>query len=99
MTVSNQFFAIPPDHPLAVELFDAIGLQKVILDRFVGGAPRDQLDEAAMDLVDKEIVAILERYRTEMGGDETCRVGLTYVNGVPVVKGRPALRVVSDNGN
>lgn len=67
------------------------------MDRMIGGAPRDHLDAAAMDLVDKEIGATLEKYRIERGGDETCRVGLTYINGVPVVKGRPALRVVSNN--
>jgi hypothetical protein len=91
VTISNQCLTIPPDHPLAVELFDLLGLQKVLMDRMIGGRPRDQLDAAAFDLVNKEIDATLEKYRLERGGDQTCRVGLTYVNGVPVVKGRPCL--------
>jgi hypothetical protein len=97
VTISNKCLMIPPDHPLAVTLFDLIGLQKVLMDRMIGGLPRDHLDAAALDLVDKEIYATLEKYRLERGGDQTCSVGLTYVNGVPVVKGRPALRVVSNN--
>jgi hypothetical protein len=101
MTISNQFFAIPPDHPLAVALFDLMGLQKVLMDRMIGGAQRDHMDAVAFDLVNKEIDATLQKYRLERGGDASCRVGLSYVNGVPVVKARPALRVVdgrSSNG-
>jgi hypothetical protein len=40
--------------------------------------------------VDKEIEALQKKYRQERGGDETCRVGLTYdARGFPVVNGRP----------
>jgi hypothetical protein len=103
MTISNQFFAIPPDHPLAVELFDLIGLQKVLIDQLnreaatvTAGGDRTLFDQSsiARGMVDREIKSVLEKHRLERGGDETCTVGLTTdVRGYPLVKGRPCLTI------
>ena len=97
--ISNQGLTIPPDHPLAKELFDLLGLQKVTMEqqnveaaRVNAGGDRTSYDrhDAAMIMIGKEIESLLEKYRLECGGDETCRVGLTYgANGYPIVNGRP----------
>jgi hypothetical protein len=96
--ISNQRFAIPPDHPLAKELFDLLGLQKATMEQqnheaaaVNAGGDRTSYDrlDAAMTIICKEIESLLEKYRLECGGDESCRVGLTYgANGYPVVNGR-----------
>ena len=96
--ISNQFFAIPPDHPLAKELFDLLGLQKVTMEQqnheaaaVNAGGDRTSYDRhnAAKVLINHRIEALLKKYRLERGGDETCRVGLTYgANGYPIVTGR-----------
>jgi hypothetical protein len=98
VTTQNQFFAIPPDDPRAVALYDLIGLQGVIIVQqnveatlVKAGGDRTSYDqlEAAMGIVNKKIEALLREYRLEQGGDETCRVGLTYdARGFPVVNGR-----------
>jgi hypothetical protein len=99
VSISNQFLAIPPDHPLAVELFDLLGLQMVTMQQqnheaavVNAGGDRTSYDrhDAAMRIINDEIEALQKKYRSEHGGDESCRVGLTYgVNGYPVVNGRP----------
>jgi hypothetical protein len=99
LKISNQFLAIPPDHPSAIPLFDLIGLQKVCMDQIdselaaaVTGGDNTLYDQTvlALDVVNKKIEAILKKYRIERGGDETCRVGLTYdARGYPIVTGRP----------
>lgn len=97
MTISNERLTIPPDHPLAVELYDLISLQGVLISQqcseavlVSAGGDRASFDrhEAAMVLVNKEVEAALEKYRIERGGDDTCTVGLTYERGFPVVNGR-----------
>jgi hypothetical protein len=100
VTVSNESLKIPPDHPLAIALYDLIGLQGVLMNQqnieaalVNAGGDRASFDrhDAAMDLVSKEIEAVLKKYRLERGGDETCRVGLTYdARGYPIVR-RPWL--------
>jgi hypothetical protein len=97
--ISNQGLKIPPDSPMAKELFDLLGLQKVTMDRanveaarVNAGGDRTSYDrhDAAMVLINHRMEALLKKYRLERGGDETCRVGLTYdARGYPVVKGRP----------
>jgi hypothetical protein len=97
--IQNQCLFIPPDHPLAVELYDLIGLQGVLMSQqndeaalVNAGGDRASYDrhDVAIGLVDKEIEALQKKYRVERGGDETCRVGLTYdARGFPVVNGRP----------
>jgi hypothetical protein len=99
VTISNQFLAIPADDPRAVELYDLIGLQMVLMEQqnheaalVNAGGDRTSFDrhDVAMGIVNKEIEALLQKYRRERGGDETCRVGLTYdARGFPVVNGRP----------
>ena len=108
MTISNQCFSIPPNDPRAKDLFDLIGLQIVIMEQqnteaalVNAGGDRASFDrhEAAMTMVNEKIEALLLKYRLECGGDETCRVGLTYDRrGYPVVEGRrsnPRLTVIS----
>ncbi|WOH58529.1 hypothetical protein [Bradyrhizobium sp. BWC-3-1] len=97
--ISNECLHIPPDHPLAIELYDLIGLQGVIIGRMNeeaalvnAGGDRSTFDklQCAMPLVNAEVETLLEEYRSERGGDETCRVGLTCdARGYPVVVGRP----------
>lgn len=97
--ISNQFLAIPPDDPRAVELFDLIGLQMVAMEQqnqeaalVNAGGDRTAYDRynVALALIDEKITSLLIKYRIERGGDETCRVGLTYdARGYPVVNGRP----------
>jgi hypothetical protein len=96
--ISNECFHIPPDHPLAKELFDLLGLQMVTMQqqnveaaRVNAGGDRTSYDrhDAAMIVIGRAIEALLEKYRLERGGDESCRVGLTYdACGYPVVSGR-----------
>jgi hypothetical protein len=103
VTISNQCLTIPPDHPLAVELFDLIGLQGVLINQLNSeaalvnaGGDRTFLErnEAAMTMVNTKIEALLQEYRDERGGDETCTVGLTYDSRfLPLVKGRPCLTI------
>jgi len=95
--IQNQCFSIPPDDPRAVEVFDLIGLQGVIMSQqndeaalVNAGGDRTKFDrfDAAMRLVNKKLEEIITEFRLERGGDETCRAGLTYVRGYPVVTGR-----------
>jgi hypothetical protein len=88
---------LPPDHPSATKLFDLIGLQFVIINQsnveaalVNAGGDRASFDrhDAAFTLVCKEIESLLDEYRRERYADETCTVGLTYVNGRPIVDGR-----------
>jgi hypothetical protein len=92
MTISNHLFTIPPGDPRAVELFDLLGLQGVLMNQMGWPATVENMTatKAAFDLVNDEITELLTNYRLECGGDESCRVGLTYAaNGYPVVDGRP----------
>lgn len=103
--IQNQCLTIPPDHPSAIELDDLLRLEKAVIDRLLiedslvnaGGDPalRDQI-EAAMWHLGKEIDALLQRYRTEQGADDTYSVGLTYQGRLPVVQrpGGPILSLV-----
>jgi hypothetical protein len=97
VTISNEFLAMAPDHPLAVELYDLIGLQGVVLNQqneeatlVNAGRDRTAYDrlDIAMGLVNDKIEAVQKKYRMERGADEACRVGLTYARGFPVVDGR-----------
>jgi hypothetical protein len=89
--------AIPPDHALAVELYDLIGLQGVIISKqnaeaelVNAGGDRTQYDrlDTAMGTVNEKVEAIRRQYQVECGS--IGRVGLTYdARGFPVVNGRP----------
>ena len=97
--IQNQFLAIPADDPRAVELYDLIGLQGVIINQqndeaalINAGGDRTEYDrhDIALKMVNEKIEALLRGYRLERGGDESCRVGLNYdARGFPVVNGRP----------
>lgn len=104
MPLSNQFLAIPSDHPSAAKLFDLIGLQGVVMKQqnveaalVNAGGDRASFDRhsAAMHLIDEKIQSLLDEYREERGADETCTVGLTHDSrGLPIVKGRACLTTV-----
>jgi hypothetical protein len=104
VAISNQFLAIPPDHPLAVELFYLLGLQGVVISQQNVQAAMVNADgdrtsydrhEIAMRRLNEAIKTLLDEYRDERGADETCTVGLTHdARGFPVVDGHtcgPAL--------
>jgi hypothetical protein len=89
--------SIPPDHPLATELFDLISLQVVLIKQINSetakvnaGGDRTLLERSftAMDMVNKEIESVREEYRRARCADDTCSVGLTYVHNRPIVDGR-----------
>ena len=97
--LSNQCLLLPPEHPLAVELFDLAGLQWVVIDKanaeaalVNAGSDRgafDRLDQA-MHLINEKIATLFAKYREERGADASCTVGFTPdARGLPLVKGRP----------
>jgi hypothetical protein len=102
--LSNQRLSMPPDHPLAPELFYLIGLENIIINKsndevalVNSGGDRTSFDrlDAAMALVCKQIELLSQKYREERDADESCRVCLTYdARRLPIVKGHPCLTVV-----
>lgn len=100
MAISNQCLTIPPDHPLAKELYDLICAQLKCMRVFSPGTAEhaayhgnaEKQDEygKALHLIDAEILFLQAQYRAQRGGDESCTVGLTYgPNGFAKVDGRP----------
>jgi hypothetical protein len=94
--ISNQFLAIPPDHPLAKEFYDMLCAQSMCIGhlnpafRLYDAGKVDEY-KVALGKIDARILELQQLYRVERGGDETCTVGLTYgENGFPVVDGRPS---------
>jgi hypothetical protein len=94
VTISNQFLAIPPDHPLAAKMYDLIGLQFATIPErnaahWAGDVPRTQRADTALAMIGAEMGTICDQIRAERGADATCTVGLTYdAAGHPVVDGR-----------
>jgi hypothetical protein len=97
MTISNQCLTVPPDHPLAKEMYDYQSAQSTIMAHLDPANP--DYDAAKVEqrtkefaLVDGAIRFVQAQYRAERGGDESCTVGLTY--GIPprypIVDGRPS---------
>jgi hypothetical protein len=100
MTIKNQCLTIPPDSPLAAELFDLIGIQADILsDHFTfsttlanapGAATALAIIEARFADNNVAIELVRNQYRRERGGDSSCTVGLTYgADRYPIVGARP----------
>ena len=96
MTISNQFLAIPPDHPLAKEFYNLECIQSTFIAHLSPVHPhydaaKNDEHEKNLALVDDAIRFLQGQYRHERGGDESCTVGLTRgPNGYPVVDGRPS---------
>jgi hypothetical protein len=97
--LSNQCLTLAPEHPLAIELFDLVGLQWVVIDKqnaeaakvHAGGdrAAFDRLDEA-MRLISEKIQSLFAKYRDECSADASCTVSFTHdARGYPLVKSRP----------
>lgn len=85
--------SIPPDHPLAIPMWDAIARQRACIDgvnraHASGAADAIAAAEQAMSQSNEEIEGIQAEYREEVGAPPHQRVGLTYDNGGSVVKGR-----------
>ncbi len=93
--ISNQCLLIPPDHPLAKQMYDATAITfALIAERH---AVYQAGDVARLQIIDRDIEAVgniihemQDEIRRERGGDTSCTVGLEYdARGYPVVKGRP----------
>ncbi|WP_271612931.1 hypothetical protein [Bradyrhizobium sp. CCBAU 21362] len=85
--------SIPPDHPLAIPMWDAIARQGECIERLNRAHHSREgvaikAAEQAMSQSNAEIEGIQEEYRKEVCAPPHQRVGLTYDNGWPVVKGR-----------
>src|SRR5258708_30724780 len=95
MTLHHQCLDIPPDHPIAQDFYDVVGLQFVLIDQrnaahWAGDVDRVKLVDEALELVGDAITGMQNEIRRERGGDETYTVGMTHAgNGYPVVNGRP----------
>lgn len=93
--LSNQFLAIPPDHPLAVELYDLVHIEQAELisenqrASLAGDRAGIERTNANMLKLNARIEALQDEYRLERDADHTCTVGMTTdARGYPVVKGR-----------
>ncbi len=103
--ISNQRLTIPPDHPLAKEYYDFIGLSNVLIQKYQVVLHAGDVDElkrivTASEIVSAELRKLDDEIRRERDADETCRVVLTYdAHGLPVVNGRFQLLPGGRNGD
>lgn len=97
MGISNQGLILPPDHPLAKELYDLQCAETAAMQPFIPGPTfdpslHDECDKI-LNVIADAILFVQGQYRAERGADASCTVGLTYDadNRWPVVEGRSAI--------
>jgi hypothetical protein len=103
--ISNQCLTIPPDHALAKEYYDLMGLSNAVIQKHIDAFAAGNVEELqrigmASDLISAELRKLDDEIRRERGADETCRVLMTYnEHGFPVVNGRFQLLPGGRNGD